>query len=303
MFLKLGEWILAARLKTIPLSICGVLIGSFSAYSNNSFNINIFIFALLTTISYQILSNFANDYGDGIKGTDLNRIGPKRAIQSGNISANEMKKGIVLCSILSLTLTTVLVLIAFKENIFNTILFLLIGMLAITSAIKYTVGKNAYGYYGMGDLFVLIFFGIVSVMGSNFLYTKSINPELIFPAFTIGLLSVGVLNLNNMRDVDNDKISGKNTVAVKLGFTRSKIYHYLLMSFSAIFIILFHMTLNSKSILLLVFSCLIVLLILIHCFQIYKVNTPKKFDPFLKTLVLKTFLYSILISLHFLKYL
>ena len=126
MFLKLGEWILAARLKTIPLSICGVLIGSFSAYSNNSFNINIFVFALLTTISYQILSNFANDYGDGIKGTDLNRIGPKRAIQSGNISANEMKKGIVLCSILSLTLTTVLVLIAFKENIFNAILFLLI---------------------------------------------------------------------------------------------------------------------------------------------------------------------------------
>ena len=303
MFLKLGEWILAARLKTIPLSICGVLIGSFSAYSNNSFNINIFIFALLTTISYQILSNFANDYGDGIKGTDLNRIGPKRAIQSGNISANEMKNGIVLCSILSLTLTTVLVFIAFKENVFNTILFLLIGMLAITSAIKYTVGKNAYGYYGMGDLFVLIFFGIVSVMGSNFLYTKSINPELIFPAFTIGLLSVGVLNLNNMRDVDNDKISGKNTVAVKLGFTRSKIYHYLLMSFSVICIILFHMILNSKSILLLVFSCLIVLLILIHCFQIYKVNTPEKFDPFLKTLVLKTFLYSILISLYFLKYL
>ena len=159
---KLNQWISAARLRTIPLSISGILVGSFATINQKMFDLPIFLLAIFTTISYQVLSNFANDYGDGIKGTDNNRIGPKRAVQSGEISAKEMKKGIFLLSTISFILTFLLVFISFGKDINNLILFIALGLAAIISAIKYTVGENAYGYMGFGDLFVL------SVRGSNY---------------------------------------------------------------------------------------------------------------------------------------
>ena len=301
MLFQIREWILAARLRTIPLSISGIFIGSSAAYYKGMFDYTIFFLAILTTISYQVLSNFANDYGDGVKGTDDNRIGPKRAVQSGKIGIKKMKKGIVFTASIALCLTFVLVIISFKQDLFNLLLFVLLGILAVVSAIKYTVGKNPYGYMGFGDFFVFIFFGLVSVLGSNFLYTSSFNVFLFYPACTIGLSSVGVLNLNNMRDLDNDLKSKKNTIAVKLGIAKSKIYHFLLILSSVIVILAFQLSLNSNSIF---FNCLIgsnVLWLLIHLIKIYDIHESKKFDVFLKPLALSTFFYSVSISLYFLK--
>ena len=301
MLFQIREWILAARLRTIPLSISGIFIGSSAAYYKGTFDYTIFFLAILTTISYQVLSNFANDYGDGVKGTDDNRIGPKRAVQSGKIGIKKMKKGIVFTASIALCLTFVLVIISFKQDLLNLFLFILLGILAVVSAIKYTVGKNPYGYMGFGDFFVFIFFGLVSVLGSNFLYTSSFNVFLFYPACTIGLLSVGVLNLNNMRDLDNDLKSKKNTIAVKLGVAKSKIYHFLLILSSVIVILAFQLSLNSNSIF---FNCLIgsnVLWLLIHLIKIYDIQESEKFDVFLKPLALSTFFYSISISLYFLK--
>ena len=301
MLFQIREWILAARLRTIPLSISGIFIGSSAAYYKGTFDYAIFFLAILTTISYQVLSNFANDYGDGVKGTDDNRIGPKRAVQSGKIGIKKMKKGIVFTASIALCLTFVLVINSFKQDLFNLLLFVLLGILAVVSAIKYTVGKNPYGYMGFGDFFVFIFFGLVSVLGSNFLYTSSFNVFLFYPACTIGLLSVGVLNLNNMRDLDNDLKSKKNTIAVKLGVAKSKIYHFLLILSSVIVILAFQLSLNSNSFF---FNCLIgsnVLWLLIHLIKIYDIQESEKFDVFLKPLALSTFFYSISISLYFLK--
>ena len=222
-------------------------------------------------------------------------------VQSGKIGIKKMKKGIVLTASIALCLTFVLVINSFKQDLFNLLLFVLLGILAVVSAIKYTVGKNPYGYMGFGDFFVFIFFGLVSVLGSNFLYTSSFNVFLFYPACTIGLLSVGVLNLNNMRDLDNDLKSKKNTIAVKLGIAKSKIYHFLLILSSVIVILAFQLSLNSNSIF---FNCLIgsnILWLLIHLIKIYDIHESEKFDVFLKPLALSTFFYSISISLYFLK--
>lgn len=296
---KLNQWISAARLRTIPLSISGILVGSFATINQKMFDLPIFLLAIFTTISYQVLSNFANDYGDGIKGTDNNRIGPKRAVQSGGISAKEMKKGIFLLSTISFILTFLLVFISFGKDINNLILFIALGLAAIISAIKYTVGENAYGYMGFGDLFVFLFFGLLSVLGSNFLFTSMFNSILIYPACSIGLLSVGVLNLNNMRDVENDEKSEKKTIVVKLGIFKSKLYHCFLIFMSIIFISILHFKLNSSSLMFLGLIVSLIVLLTIHLVLILNITNPEKFDSQLKPLVFSIFFYSIILSLHF----
>ena len=297
--LKLNEWILAARLRTIPLSVSGILIGSFAAFSENKFNISIFLTAIFTAISYQILSNFSNDFGDGIKGTDDNRIGPERVVQSGRISQSEMKQGVFILIIISFSLTLSLAILSFWGNAINLMFFILLGLLAITAAIKYTIGENAYGYSGFGDLFVFLFFGLISVLGSNYLFTSTLNYILIYPSCIIGLLSVGVLNLNNMRDIENDRKSKKNTIAVKLGVFKSKLYHFFLIFSAIVLIAIFQVKLESNSNLLLFLIVCNILWLIFHVFQVSKIKTPKKFDEFLKPLGLSAFLYSIILSLYF----
>ena len=195
------HWIEAARLRTLPLSISGILVGSIYALANPTkeiltptdvFSWKVFSFAIITTLGLQILSNFANDYGDGIKGTDNDdRVGPKRAIQSGVISPTAMKKGIVITSILTLASAIALIYFAFgEENIGYSLFFLGLGILAISSAIRYTVGNTAYGYRGYGDMFVFAFFGLVSTLGVNFLHSQQVDLQLILPAISIGLLSL-----------------------------------------------------------------------------------------------------------------
>ena len=298
---KLKHWISAARLRTIPLSISGIFIGSFAAVSDKMFNVSIFLLAILTSICYQILSNFANDYGDGVKGTDENRIGPKRMIQSNKISTSEMKKGIFILFIISVFLTFSTVFLSLKNNFAGMLFFILLGLLAITAAIKYTIGKNAYGYIGFGDFFVFLFFGLVSVLGSYYLFTSSINYQLITPACTVGLLSAGVLNLNNMRDIINDRKSQKKTMAVKLGPSKSKLYHFFLI-ISSVFLMLFFLYKLKSPSTLLIFLIIVNVSWLIHdLYKISKITTPIMYDKFLKPLGLSTFFYALILSMHFYK--
>ena len=291
------HWIQAARLRTLPLSVSGIIVGSFYAMSQSMFNWKIVIFALSTTLGLQILSNFANDYGDGIKGTDNeDRVGPKRAIQSGVITPAAMKRALVITSILTLISAILLIYVAFKDHSLGfSVFYLGLGILAIASAIRYTVGNSAYGYRGYGDLFVFIFFGLVSTLGIYFMFAKEMDWFLVLPATAIGFLSVAVLNLNNMRDEASDRKSNKNTIVVKMGGEKAKVYHYFLV-ISAMILVLefsyfkdFHI---DQYIYVLAFIPLIK-----HLVTVYKNENPKELDPELKKVALSTFALSVLLSL------
>lgn len=300
------HWIQAARLRTLPLSVSGIIVGSMYALAHPTdnvltptevFNWRLFGFAILTTLGLQILSNFANDYGDGIKGTDNeDRVGPKRAIQSGVITPQAMKKAIIMTSILTLISAISLIYFAFRDtNLVYSLFYLILGILAIVSAIRYTVGNTAYGYRGFGDLFVFIFFGLVSTLGVNFLYSKQLDALLFLPAIAIGFLSVGVLNLNNMRDEVSDRKSNKNTIVVKIGGANAKKYHYFLITSAMILMLAFAVTSHfhlDQYLFLLAYIPLTK-----HLMTVYKNQEPRLLDPELKKLALSTFALSILLAL------
>ena len=290
-------WIEAARLRTLPLSVSGILVGSFYAFSQGYKNWWILSFALLTTLCLQILSNFANDYGDGVKGTDNeHRIGPQRAIQSGAITAPAMKKGIVITALLTLAAAVMLIYLAFgRENFKYSVFFFLLGLAAIAAAIKYTVGSSAYGYRGLGDLFVFIFFGLVSVIGCYFLYTKEVDPLVIMPAVAIGLLSVAVLNLKNMRDQVSDAMSGKNTLVVKLGPSKAKIYHYFVIVTALFLVLLFAILYGFRPVQYMFLPAYVPFII--HLRTVAANKVPRELDPELKKVALGTFLLAILLSI------
>ena len=288
---SLGIWVRAARLRTLPLSVSGIIIGACLALDVSEFDILIFILALCTTISYQVLSNFANDYGDGIKGTDnKHRLGPERGLQSGQIAPQKMRNAIWAGSIMALLLTLLLLYVAFRNDIKSASFFLALGGMAIVAAIFYTVGSKAYGYKGFGDVFVFVFFGWVSVIGSHYLFTKSFETILFLPASAVGLLSVAVLNLNNMRDVENDQNFGKNTLAVRLGIRNANTYHTLLI-FLPLIATLLYAFLSGK-----VYVYFVVLFLsfplLAHLKRVWTRNSEKDLDPELKKVALITFFYA-----------
>jgi len=289
------NWIQAARLRTLPLSVSGIIVGSAYAYHQGFSDWRILVLALVTTLGLQILSNFANDYGDGIKGTDVNRIGEKRMVAAGIITSAQMKKAVLITAVITFVLALVLIYTAFgKENFALSLIFIILGIGSIGAAIKYTVGKNAYGYSGFGDLFVFLFFGLLSVLGTHFLYVKAIDGLLILPAVAIGCLSVAVLNLNNMRDIENDRLAGKNTLVVKLGLENAKIYHYSLV-ISAIFLI--YMT-EILMYLQPIVGTLAVLILLPHIVFVYKNKVARELDSQLKVVALGTFFISLLLTLN-----
>ncbi|WP_412476443.1 1,4-dihydroxy-2-naphthoate octaprenyltransferase [Flavobacterium sp. TBRC 19031] len=291
------HWVEAARVRTLPLSVSGIIVGSFYAMSQGMFNWNIVAFALLTTLGLQILSNFANDYGDGVKGTDnQDRVGPMRAIQSGVISPAAMKKAMVLTSAITLLFAVLLIYFAFKDHyLLYSFIFFVLGILAIASAIRYTVGKGAYGYRGFGDLFVFVFFGLVSTFGVYFMFSKNIDWLLLLPATAIGFLSVGVLNLNNMRDEESDKKSGKLTLVVKMGGTVAKKYHYFLVISAMVLVVVFAV-LNDFHFDQYIFVVAYFPMIG-HLITVYKNQNPKLLDPELKKLAISTFLLAVLLAL------
>lgn len=282
-------WIDAARLRTLPLSISGIIVGTTIAVHQGYFNIVIFSLALGTTLGLQILSNFANDYGDGVKGTDNeDRVGPARSLQSGMITEKEMKQGIVLTAILTLFMAMLLIYSAFgQEHFWYAVIFFLLGVSAIVAAIKYTVGSNAYGYRALGDVFVFIFFGLVAVLGTYFLYAQELYWVAILPAAAMGMLSAGVLNLNNMRDRIPDEKSGKITLVVKLGQERAKNYHYILIIGAIFFLILFSV-LTARELNNFIFILAFIPLVL-HLKRVVQNENPQELDPELKTLALTTF--------------
>jgi 1,4-dihydroxy-2-naphthoate octaprenyltransferase len=291
--MKIKAWIQAARLRTLPLSLSGIIVGSFAAYANGFWDGRIFTLALLTTLFLQVLSNFANDLGDSYKGADnQDRIGPQRAIQSGAISQKEMMSAVVLTSIFAFSTAIPLIIIgtsAMPVAVLWTYVFL--ALACVLAAITYTVGKKAYGYNGLGDIMVFIFFGLVSVLGVYTLYAKSFDLSIVGLAFTIGFLSVAVLNLNNMRDHENDAKVGKKTLVVKIGYRNAKRYHTALIIL-ALLSMLISLMLNHwwwSLIALLPF-----VLLLNHLKKVWKVLDPINLDPELKKVALSTFAISIL---------
>lgn len=290
------KWFEAFRLRTLPLALASIGMGAFLAASSGYFDWAIFGLCALTTIFLQVLSNLANDYGDSVHGADsIERTGPLRTVQSGAISKAAMLRAIIICSILSLGSGILLILKAiggFGEIFWY---FLGLGGLSILAAITYTAGKKPYGYAGLGDISVMIFFGFVAVMGSAYLYEQQINWLYALPSISVGLFSVAVLNLNNIRDIESDMKAGKKSVPVRIGRKAAVRYHWTILILGVITSVAF-ILINFEGLQQLLFL-LATPLFFINA-RAVKVHTDsKKLDPFLKQMALSTLLFVLLFGL------
>jgi 1,4-dihydroxy-2-naphthoate octaprenyltransferase len=268
------------------------MMGGFLAASVGAFQWDIFLLCIVTTIFLQILSNLANDYGDSIHGADsADRKGPSRAVQSGKVSPAQMKAGIVVFVVLSLISGVTLLFIAFGFN-WNAILFFLaLGILSILAAIAYTVGKRPYGYAGLGDISVFIFFGLVGVMGSLYLFTHELKWDYVFPAISCGVFAVGVLNINNIRDIESDQKAGKYSIPVRIGKRKAVLYHWSLILIGLTSALVFvWMNYDSSTQLIFLFS--------VPAFILIGKNVQQKpshdLDPYLKFMALSTLFFVLL---------
>jgi len=292
------KWVAAARLRTLPLSISGIILGSLIALAEGFWDWRIFTLAFLTTLFLQVLSNYANDYGDGIRGTDAERIGEKRAVASGEITAKQMKNAVILFSFLSAISAISLVCISFgAENLKWVLLFLFLTFACVWAAIKYTVGKNAYGYAGMGDVFVFLFFGIVSVWGSYTLYQhENFNGLIFLPAAAIGLLSTAVLNLNNLRDIETDRKAGKLTLPLRMGFENGKIYQSVLVLLPFVLVSVYLFQIGKTEVFRFTFLILLIPAIL-FLKTLFSTTEPRLLDKELKKVALLTLAFSLILGI------
>ncbi len=290
------SWIIAFRLRTLPLSLSCIGMGGILAYFKGYFDWKIFVFSFLTTISLQILSNLANDYGDTIFGADnIRREGPDRMIQIGAITIKQMKNMIIFFIVLSFILGLILLYFSNLGRV-GFLIFLSIGILAIIAAVNYTIGmKKPYGYKGLGDISVFIFFGLVAVLGSYYLYAETLGWQLLLPAFTCGFFATAVLNINNMRDIESDRLAGKYSVALRLGKKNALIYHSILLSGGMLFSIIF-VVLNYKS----PFQYLFVLtlpLLIKNYLGVRNSKTSQDMDPYLKQMAISTLVFVVLFGI------
>ncbi|MFM7565574.1 MAG: 1,4-dihydroxy-2-naphthoate octaprenyltransferase [Flavobacteriales bacterium] len=297
---SLTSWIAASRPRTLPLSLSGIIVGI-------SLQINevkpypwVALGCLFTTVFFQILSNFANDYGDGIKGTDnADRIGPTRAIQSGSISVSGMKKAIIILSFFSaLSAISTVFLASPMLGTTQIISYGILAVLCILAAILYTVGRSAYGYRGLGDLMVFLFFGLVAVLGTMNLYPRAFWFEGSLGALSIGCWSVLVLNLNNLRDVANDRKANKNTLVVQFGVTWGRLYHHVLLVTGIISwcVLLMCLAIETKRCSPLI-AILPSLLLIKHLIRFRNIAVESQYDPELKKVAIATFLHAIALLL------
>ena len=291
------NWIKAFRMRTLPLALSSIILGGFLSARAEKLNFLVTALAVITTIFLQILSNLANDFGDFKAGTDNDeRTGPTRSVQGGDITENNMKKAIYIFIGLSFICGSLLIYFGTLEmSVVNLITFFFIGILAIAAAVNYTMGNNPYGYKGYGDFFVLVFFGFVGVIGTYYLNAHEIDFTLTLPAFSVGLLSMAVLNLNNMRDIENDRNSGKHTLVVKYGMKRSKIYHSVIIILAIALAIKFNLN-HFESYYQFIFLITIPLF-LKDLISIVKNDKPETLDPFLKKQAINTLLFSITFGL------
>lgn len=291
------SWIKAARPRTLPLALAGIIMGCGLAWFYGAIDTLVSALALLTATLIQVFSNFANDYGDSQKGTDNeNRVGPTRTIQGGEISLKEMKSGMILIGLLSFISGVLLVYFGtWASSKIAFFSFIGLGILSLIAAYFYTAGKKSYGYVGLGDFAVFLFFGLLPVIGVFYLNTGEFAFEIVLPALSIGLFSTGVLNLNNMRDIDNDQQSGKITLAVRMGTQKSRLYHSLLISLAWITATTFVLLQSGSP-----FKYLFIIavpLFLRDAIQVNRNKEAKNLDPFLKKLALSTLLFTLLFCL------
>ncbi len=296
---KRQAWLHAIRLRTLPLALSSIVMGSVLAAYQEAFRIEIFLLAAFTTIFLQVLSNLANDYGDSVHGADsAERDGPIRAVQSGLISLDEMKKAVIVFSILSLICGLLLLYVAF-EDWRIILLFVGFGLLAILAAITYTSGSNPYGYAGLGDLSVFLFFGILGVMGTYFLYTQSLDFLIILPAISLGLFSTAVLNINNIRDIQSDLKAGKKSIPVRIGRQKAVHYNWILI-LGGNLVMLFYILSQQNWGGMIAFMA--VPLMIKVAIGVAKKEKSKDLDPYLKQMALSTLLWVILFGFGLLIY-
>ena len=288
-------WFSTARPKTLPLALASIIIGSALAYWAGKFDLITTLLAFITTILLQVLSNFANDYGDHVKGSDTaERIGPLRAIQHGAITGEQLKMAVMVLSALSFISGAILSFYAY-EGIEDLLVFLGLGVISIVAAITYTVGKKAYGYLGLGDLFVLIFFGFLAVIGVFYLQAHSLPAMIFIPAFGCGLLSVAVLNINNLRDISQDRKAGKNTLIVRIGSKNGRIYHAILLVLAVVSYLIFAI-LNFEHWYNYLFLLAVPLLVK-HCLFVYRHQDPIELRPILGQMAGLALITNLLFSL------
>lgn len=293
--MKISHWIRAFRLRTLFLSLSCIWAGIICAQVVGKTELGLSVFTFLTALFLQILSNLANDYGDSIHGADhAGRQGPARTVQAGLISIEMMKKALLVFALLSFVSGCVLLYLALPIIGWLGVGILFgIGLLCIAAAIAYTNGKRPYGYEGLGDISVFIFFGWVAVMGTQYLQTTTISKEAIYLSIAYGTLSIGVLNLNNMRDIVSDQTAGKKSIPVRIGLAAAKIYHYTLLIIALVCLLMFNYS-QDKTI---YWSLLISIPILINLKLAYSAKDYSTFDPLLKWLSLSTFIITALIQI------
>ena len=288
--MSLCPWISAARPRTLPLALASIGMGAFLAASEQHFRWNVFLLSALTTVFLQILSNLANDYGDSIHGADhAGREGPLRAVQSGSITPAAMKWAIGILAGLSLGSGIALLWLALPGDQTTFLFFLALGLLAIGASITYTSGGKPYGYAGLGDLSVLIFFGLVGVTGSYYLYTLNWRWENILPALSCGFFSAAVLNVNNIRDINTDKIAGKRSIPVRLGRQRAVVYHWMLLILGILCSVVYVVVDFNSYYQWLFVICLP--LLVSNGQAVQQRRTAAELDPYLKQMALTTLLY------------
>ena len=297
---SIASWIHAARPRTLPLSLAGIVAGLALSPNHGNNAPWVALGCVFTTIFFQVLSNFANDLGDALKGTDnKNRIGPTRAVQSGAISIQSMKRAVILLAILSLISASILIGSAVKILSHNgVLLYAVLAVLCVMSAMAYTLGKKAYGYFGFGDLMVFVFFGGVAVIGTRHLFTNNFSLNEWLTALSIGLWSTMVLNLNNMRDHENDANSQKNTLVVRFGLAKAKKYHVSIALIACVswLLLIFRLVLLYNKPFYIV-ALLPLVTYVIHLRKVLRVHHPKYFDPELKKVALSTFFSAFLFYL------
>ncbi|MFZ7156467.1 1,4-dihydroxy-2-naphthoate polyprenyltransferase [Avibacterium avium] len=287
-------WVETARPKTLPLAAASIVMGAALAYWDHKFSWQISLLCLITTLLLQILSNFANDYGDHQKGSDTaERIGPLRGIQHGVISAQQLKKGLIAVILASLFFGFLLIGIAYQSYA-DLLAFSLLGGLAIIAAITYTVGAKPYGYMGLGDISVLLFFGILGVCGTYYLQTHQLNLMIFLPALATGFFATAVLNINNLRDIEQDKKAGKNTLAVRLGAKNGRIYHCTLLAVGALCYVIFALA-NFHHLLSFIFLLAYPLLVK-HALYVYRSQDPLLLRPMLGQMSMLALLTNLLFS-------
>jgi len=291
----MNPWIKAIRLRTLPLAWASLSMGAILAHLDDAFNAVIYLLSVLTAFGLQIASNLANDYGDAVTGLDGDsRAGPKRAVQQGLISREQMEKAIIAACAVSFVMGVALIFLAFDSWTLRTI-FLALGLASIVAALRYTMGKNPYGYVGWGDVYVLIFFGWMGVLGSYFLYTQTFSWPVVLPASTLGLFAVAVLNVNNIRDIASDKISGKYSIPVRIGRKNAVIYHIIILFIAFACVCAFAWLRDFD-----IHGWLFVLvcpLLIFNALGVSRQTEPDRLDPFLKQMAISTLLFVVLFGL------